>query len=79
MTAYVIPGEWSDTDYRKLQAESASRPMSLDETRTLIDGPRKHPFGNAGFTRVVGGELRIYEGAEWDGVDVLLLSEARDE
>ena len=57
---YVIAGEWKDEDWIALSKEAA-RPLTADQLRRLVAGPRRHPYDMVTAHQVmVGGEAWIF-------------------
>lgn len=56
---YVVAGDWIDQEWAAL-AHSPTRPLSYEETRRVIAGPRRHPFGPEAVQVMRDGQTLIY-------------------
>ena len=60
---YVVVGEWIDAEWLAL-SKATTRPLTLAETRRLIDGPRRHPFGPEAVQIMRDGQVVVYPNLE---------------
>jgi hypothetical protein len=56
---YVVAGDWIDPEWAAL-AKNPTKPLSYEETRRLIAGPRRHPFGPGAWQVMRNGQALIY-------------------